>query len=255
MKQGINSAVLAGVACLSLLSIGSASAADDSVHWTYEGERGPAAWGRISEDFAVCEAGRMQSPIDLRTDATIGNIQLDMAHTMVGATIVDKGHTLQADLAPGSAVTVGGKSFSLLQFHLHTPSEHTVSGKAYPLTAHLVHAAEDGELLVVGVFFEAGEANAELQKLVDAAKSSKGAKDGMLGKVEIDPVALVPEDKHFHRYMGSLTTPPCSEGVNWYVIDAAQTASADQIAALAAIMGDNARPVQPLNNRLVVAPN
>ena len=141
-----------------------------------------------------------------------------------------------------------GTSYKLAQFHLHTPSEHVVSGKSYPLVSHFVHVGTDGALAVLGVMFEEGAANAELQNVIDALSGQKS------GPVSLNTANMLPSDLRVFRYMGSLTTPPCSEGVNWHVAHAPLTASADQIKTLSGMMGMNARPVQDLNNRLLMAP-
>lgn len=150
-------------------------------------------------------------------------------------------------------MTSGGTVFNLIQIHFHTPSEHAVSGKRYPLTGHFVHATEGGKLGVLGVMFEVGAANPELAKILAAAPAEKSEPAAVAG-VTIDPNGMLPDDQSVYRYMGSLTTPPCSEGVNWHVLRDPITASADQIAAFEKLMGDSARPVRALNNRLVVAP-
>lgn len=147
-------------------------------------------------------------------------------------------------------MTSGGTIFNLIQIHFHTPSEHAISGKRYPLTGHFVHATEDGKLGVLGVMFEEGSANAELAKILAAAQSDQASVPDQM----IDPNGMLPADRAVYRYMGSLTTPPCSEGVNWHVLKEPITASGEQIATLGQLMGDNARPLRSHNNRLVVAP-
>ncbi len=224
-----------------------------ATEWEYQGSRGADRWGQLSADFEMCERGIMQTPIDLGNANAQGEVSLDIDWNTGPLIVLNNGHTVQANFAPGSSITSGGKEFSLLQVHFHTPSEHTVDGEHYPLTAHFVHASEAGELAVVGVMFEEGEANAELQKLVDVAPAQERETMTVDG-VSFDPAALLPEDMGIYRYMGSLTTPPCSEGVNWHVVAQPVSASADQIAAMEGIMGMNARPVQLLNGRLLVAP-
>lgn len=239
---------------VALASVGLASApALAAADWTYEGPRGADRWGQLHKDFEKCEAGIMQSPIDLGQANATGDIDVDVNWQAGPLTVLHNGHTVQANFAEGSTMVSGGKSFKLVQVHFHTPSEHTVDGKAYPLTAHFVHAADDGALAVLGVMFEAGDANAELQKLVDAAPMKKQAAQTVAG-ASFDPRKLLPEDRAVYRYMGSLTTPPCSEGVNWHVLSTPVEASPAQIAAMEQAMGMNARPVQLLNGRLLVAP-
>ena len=142
----------------------------------------------------------------------------------------------------------GGKQFNLIQVHFHTPAEHAINGERHPLVAHFVHATEEGELGVLGVMFEEGAANPELSKVANALASGNGT------EITVDVSAMIPDDLSVYRYMGSLTTPPCSEGVNWHVAKATMTASAAQIAAMTEELGPTARSLQPLGNRLLVAP-
>lgn len=153
------------------------------------------------------------------------------------------------DFPAGFGMNSGGKTFNLIQVHFHTPSEHAMSGKRYPLVAHFVHATDAGELGVLGVMFEEGDANPALAEIVDGVGKGQGA------SVEFDINEMVPDDLDVFRYMGSLTTPPCSEGVNWHVADEPMTASAEQIAAMEANLGPSARSIQPLGSRLLVAPS
>lgn len=219
----------------------------------YGEDNGPEKWGQLADKYAICESGDMQSPIDLAGANAKGAIALAVDYKTGPLTVSNKGLTVQADFAPGSTMTSGDMTFNLIQIHFHTPSEHAISGKRYPLTGHFVHATEGGKLGVLGVMFEEGAANAELAKILDAAPSEKSDPQTVEGAM-IDPNGMLPADRAVYRYMGSLTTPPCSEGVNWHVLRAPITASADQIEAFENLMGDSARPVRALNNRLVVAP-
>ncbi len=227
--------------------------ADHHNSYDYGAEKGPANWGQLSDKYAVCERGDMQSPIDLAGANAIGNIALTVDYQSGPLTVSNKGLTIQADFSPGSSMTSGGMKFNLIQIHFHTPSEHAISGKRYPLTGHFVHATDDGKLGVLGVMFERGEANMELAKILAAAPSSMSAPATVAGQT-INPGAMLPDDRAVYRYMGSLTTPPCSENVNWHVLREPISASAEQIAAFEKLMGDSARPVRAINNRLVVAP-
>ncbi len=188
----------------------------------------------------------MQSPIDLAAGNATGTVELATNFGPVGTRVVDKGYTVQAYFDAGRGVTSAGTVFGLAQVHFHTPSEHVISGEPYPMVAHFVHVSEAGGLLVVGVMYEEGAANAGLDAVL-------GAVDG--DPMTFDPATLMPASLDLYRYMGSLTTPPCSEGVNWHVAKQAVSASAEQLAAMQARMGMNARPVQGLNNRLLIAPS
>lgn len=209
----------------------------------------PERWSQVNSAYALCDAGLMQSPIDLSTANARGDIQIDVNFGATTGTIALGDEKVQVDFPTGQGMVSGGKAFNLVQVHFHTPSEHAVDGKRWPMVAHFVHATEAGELGVLGVLFEEGEANLELQKIV------KGVAAGNGSTVELDLGAMLPADIDVYRYMGSLTTPPCSEGVNWHVVQASIAASADQIAAIrGALGGDTARSLQPKGNRLVVAP-
>jgi carbonic anhydrase len=217
------------------------------------GDRGPEVWGQLHGDYALCEKGDMQSPIDLANANAKGAIQLDVDYQPGGIEVLNKGLTIQANFPKGSSMTSGGMKFNLIQIHFHTPSEHAISGKRFPLTGHFVHATDDGKLGVLGVMFEEGAANKALDQILDVAPGQKSDQPMTQAEV-VDPTDMLPADRSVYRYMGSLTTPPCSEGVNWHVLSKPITASKMQIAKFAALMGDSARPVRAVNNRLVVAP-
>lgn len=224
--------------------------------WSYEGPAGADRWGGLSVDFEMCERGIMQSPIDLGQANATGEVEVSVDWQEGPLTILNNGHTVQANFAPGSVMMSGGKTFNLVQVHFHTPSEHAIDGERFPLTAHFVHASDAGELAVLGVMYVAGNSHSEMQKLVDAAPAEKAAVATVDGVI-LDPDMLLPEsddDMQVYRYMGSLTTPPCSEGVNWHVVPEPVEVGAEQIAAMESVMGMNARPLQLLNGRLLVAP-
>ncbi len=221
--------------------------------WSYEGERGADRWGQIDEKFALCETGIMQSPIDLGKANGLGKLNVSTSYKAAPLTILNNGHTVQVNFPSGSTLSSGDAEFDLLQVHFHTPAEHSTDGKRYPLSAHFVHSDSSGKLAVLGVMFQKGSENSELKKLLNAAPMEK--QDAQtIADVSIDPNLLLPEKTGVYRYMGSLTTPPCSEGVNWHVIQQPMQASAGQIEAFTKIMGDNARPVKLLNGRLLIAP-
>jgi len=226
-----------------------------SAHWTYGGNSGPESWGRMSRDFRLCEAGTMQSPINIDASdspgASIHPIKFD--YHPVPLSIVHNGHTVQVNYAPGSTITVGGKTYELLQFHFHTPSEHAVKGHRVPMEVHFVHKNERGELAVVGVLLESGEENIVLREIWNHMPKGQSAEKAY-DDVVINARDLLPGDQGYFRYMGSLTTPPCSEGVNWYVMETPISVGIDQIAQFDHAVGKNARPLQALNNRMVLEP-
>lgn len=222
------------------------------LHWGYEGHAGPENWGELSEDFKACKVGHMQSPVDLGGAEIKGSFSVRTAYKAGPLTILNNGHTVQVTFQPGSVLTSGIARYKLLQVHFHTPSEETIYGVPYPMVAHFVHVDHAGNLAVLGVLFEEGAFNAELDKLIKLAPRQQTAAQ-TFDTISFDPAKLLPSNLAVYRYEGSLTTPPCTEGVRWHVATHPVSASAGQIAALHAIMGDNARPTQPLHGRLLVA--
>ncbi len=175
--------------------------------------------------------------------------KLDLDYKGKAVALINNGHTLQTRLEGENNLRLGGKVFKLAQFHFHTPSENHVDGKSYPLEAHYVHADENGNLAVVAVFFKQGDANPALAKLLENIPEKDS---NVTISAPFDASALIPSDKDYYRFNGSLTTPPCSEGVRWLVIKEPQTISAEQVEAFAKAMGQNNRPVQPLNARMIL---
>lgn len=228
---------------------GPSNSSHGAAHWGYEGEEGPAHWATLSADYHMCAAGSMQSPIDLAAVNASGDVSLKLDYMPGAVSIAYNGHTVQANFAPGRSAAIDQRKFELVQLHFHTPSEHVLDAKPFPIEVHFVHATHAGELLVVGVLFVEGEANAELATILDAL----GTRPGPV-TTKLDPSGLLPHDLSVFRYMGSLTTPPCSEGVNWHVAKSHISASAEQIVQLHQVLGENARPVQKHNNRLLLAP-
>ncbi len=227
---------------LSLVMFGNAQAAN----WGYEGNHGPEHWGEFASE---CAQGKNQSPINIQsaTQAELTKLQLDYKGKVVALT--NNGHTLQTSLEGENSLFVDGKNFYLKQFHFHTPSENHVDGKSYPMEAHYVHADEQGNLAVVAVFFEQGGTNSALASLLEQVPEKD---NNVTIRAPFDASALIPSDKDYYRFNGSLTTPPCSEGVRWLVIKEPQTISVQQIEKFEKAMGENNRPVQPLNARTIL---
>ena len=216
-----------------------------NVEWGYSGEGAPENWADISEDFAACD-GQMQSPIDIPTgDNPEETSSISMSYETAEGTLKDAGYVLQMDIS-GGTLTIDDKAYQLAQLHFHTPSEHTIDGTRYPAEVHLVHAADDAQLAVVGVMFEEGEENAALAEFWNNIPNIEEA-----GTVNFNAGSLLPDDRTAYTYSGSLTTPPCSEVVSWHVMETPVSISAEQLETLTNMHDDNERPIQPLNDRTV----
>jgi len=227
-------------------------------HWGYTGAIGPDAWSKLSSEFATCAKGRRQSPIDLvdRDFSTLNLEQVKFDYAPAAFQVVHNGHTVEVRPAGANQIVARSKNYKLLQFHFHHPAEERFNGKGFALDAHFVHRAEDGELAVVTVLFEEGSANPELQRLWDymPLDSNDSLRSGE--GVTFNPVSMLPSDRSkYLQYIGSLTTPPCTEGVVWIVLRQPVSASAEQIALFRKMVGMNARPTQPVNGRLIKAAN
>ena len=219
------------------------------VHWSYEGDTGTEVWGQLDPAFAACDAGVQQSPIDLTGAISVGGNGLEIQWQPAEAQVVNNGHTIQVNMAEGSSITLEGRQFALLQFHFHLPSEHTAEGTSSPMEVHFVHQAEEGDLAVIGVFMDVGDAHATTQSIWDAIPGGGASSSPLTG---LDPTAFLPEASRFFRYAGSLTTPPCSEVVSWVVMTESISVSQSQVDAFAALYPMNARPVEPLHRRFIL---
>ncbi len=227
------------------------AAAEKHPHWSYAGAEDPAHWGGLAKEYEACRSGANQSPVDFAAAAPIKGNSVHYRYAAQTYKLENNGHTLQA-VAQGRPqyAYIGGKTFTLKQFHFHTPSEHTFKGKYFPMEAHFVHQGAKGELAVLGVVFKEGKDNPALAPLV--AEKLKAGKSRMPAQ-PLDINALLPKNRAHFRLNGSLTTPPCSEGVNWVVFETPVEAGRAQIKAMEDIIGQkNNRPVQPLNARIVV---
>ena len=228
----------------------SLAAADEDAEWGYTGNEGPEHWGELAEQFDICTRGQNQSPIDLVAQIDAELPKLDFDYAKAGQLIEENtGHAIQEVVRPGNKVSIMERSFELKQFHFHSPSEHTVNGRHFPMEAHFVHQEESGSLLVVGVMFEEGEHNPVMDELPSFRKArGKGPR-----KEPLDYNDLVVGRDNYFLYNGSLTTPPCSEGVQWIVMKEPIIASPEQINHYHDLLGfDNNRPVQPRNARVVL---
>ncbi len=245
MKRVLVSAIAALFCCCGLAS------ASGGGHWGYSGEMGPEHWGDLSPQFAACKEGRSQSPVNLSGMVDADLPAIDFAYGPVPLEVLNNGHTIQANYASGSRITVAGQTYDLLQFHFHSPSENTIEGRPFPLEAHLVHKAADGRLAVVAVMFEEGAANAVLEKVWKVMPAEEGNVEHAEGE-SVSVGELLPAGKDYYAFDGSLTTPPCTEGVKWMVLQQPMTVSAEQVQHfLHTLHGPNNRPVQPLIGRVV----
>ncbi len=222
---------------------------DGEVHWSYEGDDGPGMWGQLDPSFAACDTGVQQSPIDLTGAISAGGNSLDIQWQPADGQVLDNGHTIQVNMPEGSAFTLEGRRFSLLQFHFHLPSEHTVDGASSPMEVHFVHQAEEGDLAVIGVFMDVGEAHTAIQGIWDVIP---GVDESPAAVTGLDPNAFLPAGDSYFRYAGSLTTPPCSEVVSWVVMTESISVSQAQVDAFAALHPMNARPVEPPHRRFIL---
>lgn len=227
-------------------------AAAHAAQWSYEGAAGPERWGTLSPDYAACERGQNQSPINIQGALKTASVPLALHYKgAVGKTIINNGHTIQIDFDKGNTLTLDGRQFDLVQVHFHAPAENEIDGKRYPLEAHFVNADAQGKLAVIGVMFQTGSPNASLARIWSQMPTTQGPAAPL--PVKFLPSSLLPTSLSYYRYSGSLTTPPCSEGVRWLVLQNPAQASAAQIRAFEQLMGQATnRPVQPLNGRVIV---
>ena len=241
-------------------SEGDAQAEDHgAVHWGYEADNGPDRWASMNPEWAVCGSGEEQSPVDL-TGARVGELpdvtlelpsdqEVQVLNQAGVVNALDNGHTIQINVGGGETLEFDGKEFRLVQFHFHAPSEHTVDGEHFPMEMHFVHEADDGALTVVGLLVEEGADNPSIASIWERLAEAPGSEATVRIASEFGQDLFAGDATGAWYYSGSLTTPPCSEGVNWYVRRTPTELSARQIEAFTAVYDHNNRPVQPLNAR------
>ena len=229
-----------------------------SLHWGYSGSEGPEFWGDLSANFSTCKTGSNQSPVDI--PASVKDALLDAKlpaipfkyNMLTPSTIVNNGHTVQVNMWSGGEITVDDIKFKLKQFHFHTPSENTVNGKSYPLEAHFVHVSADNKIAVVAILFAPGADDKTLTNLWEKLPMEKGD-ESKLESHSLKPLEMEAKLSNYYRFNGSLTTPPCTEGVRWIVMKQPFHVSKEQIEKLQkALKQPNNRPVQPLNARVIL---
>lgn len=225
--------------------------AESSTKWSYMGADGPAHWGSLDPVYRACTTGRRQSPINL-AHATRGTLPpLRFSYVKSTFELHNNGHSVEADAGPGNMISVSGVAYRLVQFHYHAPSEHRIDGHSFALELHLVNESISGQLLVLGVLIRPGRANARFNRLIAALPTHDGQHSHLTG---FNPLSLLPDNGHGPRYAysGSLTTPPCKEGVRWNVLATPVELSPAQIWRFTVIYDHNSRPLQPRNGRTVV---
>ena len=246
--------ILFTIICCALV-LATAGEAQEPPHaehaWDYGDAHGPSHWGELKPEFAPCKNGHHQSPIDIRNPqkADLPPIQFDYKPSALD--IIDNGHTIMINYAPGSSISIGGKKYALKQFHFHRPSEEKINGKSDAMTIHFVHADQEGRLAVVAVLLERGKDNAMIHELWNDLPKEK-EKEEVLNNIQIDAAALLPADRSYYTFSGSLTTPPCSEDVTWFVLKHSVSVSDAEIEQFSKLYRNDARPTQPLNDRVVL---
>jgi carbonic anhydrase len=239
---------------IALLLIAAASTAQErrpEHSWDYDDAHGPRHWGDLKPEYATCKNGHRQSPIDIRNPqkAKLPPIEFDYKSSPLH--IIDNGHTVMVNYGPGSSFSVGSKKYVLKQFHFHRPSEEKINGKSFDMTLHIVHADEAGKLAVVAVLLQRGKENPLIRELWNDLPTEK-EKEQLLDEIQIDLSQLLPSDRGYYTFSGSLTTPPCSEDVTWFVLKHPTTVSAEEIERFSRLYRNDARPTQPLYNRVVL---
>jgi carbonic anhydrase len=223
------------------------------IHWNYEGEGGPARWGKIDPANAKCDTGARQSPIDISDGIRVDLEPVTFDYKPVRFNVIDNGHTIQVNLGEGNSITILGRRYELTQFHFHKPSEEHVNGAAFDMVVHLVHKDMDGKLVVIAVLIQQGKANNLVQTIWNNMPLEKN--DTVQPPGTIDLNQILPTNRQYYTYMGSLTTPPCTEGVLWIVFKQPIELSADQISIFSRMYPMNARPIQSTAGRLIKESN
>ncbi|MDI3294600.1 carbonic anhydrase family protein [Janthinobacterium tructae] len=222
-------------------------------HWSYEGDSGPANWSKINVDWAKCGNGSRQSPIDIRDGMKVELEQISFDYHPSSFNVVDNGHTVQVGVSGGNYITVQNRMFELQQFHFHRPSEERINGKAFEMVVHLVHRDAEGRLAVLALLLERGAPQATIQTVWNNLPLEK--LETMQPTILLDPAEMLPVRRDYYTYMGSMTEPPCSEGVLWLVMKQPVQASPAQMALFSRLYPLNARPIQPANGRIIKESN
>jgi carbonic anhydrase len=237
-------------AALGLAFVAAHTRAQEFTPWSYQGSNGPAHWAELDMAYKKCKFGLQQSPVNIVT-AKVEKAPLKpsvFAYKSVPVEVVNEGHSIQVNVPPGSTLTIDGEKYELFEFHFHTPSEEQIDGKAYPLGVHLVHKDVYENLTFVAVLFKEGKENPGLKPILSSLPAKVGAS---IKLPAVDLAAMFPAERSFYEFIGSMTTPPCNENALWRVFKTPAEVSASQLAAFKKLYKMNARPVQPLNGRVV----
>lgn len=228
-------------------------AVQHSEHWSYEGEHGPANWGKINSAWSKCALGNRQSPIDIRNGMKVELEQVGFDYHPSGFSVVDNGHTIQVNVGGGNFITILNRQYELLQFHFHRPSEERINGKGFEMVVHLVHKDAEGKFAVVAVLIERGKVQPLIQTIWNNLPLEKH--DVVNPSISIDMNEILPIRRDYFTFMGSLTTPPCTEGVLWMVMKEPVQATPAQLAFFSRLYPMNARPVQSASGRVIKESN
>ena len=233
------------------------SAADSlmlrDIHWSYQGEGNPAQWGKIDAANARCDSGQRQSPIDIRDGIRVDLESINFDYKPVRFNVIDTGHTIEVNLGAGNSITLLGRRYDLVQFHFHKPSEERINGIGYDMVVHLLHKDSDGKMVVIAALVKQGKTNSLVQTIWNNMPLEKNETVQASGLIDVSQ--LIPTGREYYTYMGSLTTPPCTEGVQWIVFKEPIDLSQDQISIFGRLYPMNARPVQSTAGRLIKESN
>ncbi len=218
-------------------------------HWGYTGEGAPDRWGELAPENRLCAVGTRQTPIDIRDTLKVDLEPIQFEYRASGFSVIDTGHSIQINVEPGNFLSVMQRRYELQQFHFHKPSEERINGRGYDLSAHLVHKDESGRLAVLAVLLERGSDQAQVQQVLNHLPLEKHQLNPASGTLDLN--LLLPAERGYYTFMGSLTTPPCSEDVLWMVMRQPVPVGAQQLAILAKLYPMNARPIQPAGGRIV----
>jgi carbonic anhydrase len=243
-----SASLLVALLCVGLWNPVSPQAKKSGEEWSYRGAEGPSHWGDLKPDYSTCKLGSQQSPIDIQGAQKSALPPLVFDYKPAPLKIINNGHTVQVNYAPGSKISIGGHVYDVVQFHFHHPSEEKIQGRAYDMVAHIVHKDSEGHLAVVAVLLKSGAENKFLGGFWSHLPPSAGPEQ-TFADVKVNLADLLPDARGYYTFMGSLTTPPCTEQVRWFVLKTPVDLSATQIAAFARLYPDNARPTQPANGR------